>query len=544
METQNSHITTPTFLKPLSTKENHSFLYFFNYWSWIILIFASILQCILFLTITNILAVIIVTISWFILQKWFLNPETLNNYPISSFIVIGFSVTQLYFPLVFTLVEGRPITFNLKLSDEVFLHSILILIVLTISHQIYRSISKTPINYLRYFLKKTLFFKPPSDSQLWLMGIIGLLSTFYVYIYAKSALELTGSTVDKLLESLIGFTYAPYFIGLRRLYDENNKKNNNFIIKLAAYTILVFLVSIARNSRGAFMFGFTSLGYSYGLGLLLNVFKPSFINRKNVTIFIALLWLFTGPVADLGAAMVIVRNQRHEVSSYELLSLTLKAYENKSAINNYKLNNRSVGDSDWDEYYLDNIFLSRFCNIKFNDASLIEASKLGKIDTGFQDFSINRALAILPDPVIKMLGLDINKKLINYSFGDYLYAKSHAMSNDSNVIGVNRTGHVAGTGMAAFSWWYLAILAVAILPIFLLFDAFYIKVRFPNKHTIQPRISLCLLLAINSVFSFLPAESVMVIPMFLMRGWFQMLFLYYIMFYFTSMLGNLFTGKA
>ncbi|MBB3836415.1 hypothetical protein FHS57_000397 [Runella defluvii] len=518
---------------PNNINNSNSFVNVLVLWASRTLIFCSLLQCIFFFDSNNFIAVLTINISFYILIITTLKQSFFKNFPLSIFLIIGFFLTQLYLPLIFTLLEGNPVVFNLKLSNEVFLHSFLILITLIISHYVYRQFSYLHKNKLRNILLRFDFFTPPSDTQIWIIGLIGVFATFYVYIYAKSALKLTGGSFDKFIESLINFAYAPYFIGIGIIYGRNEKINNNYLIKISVYTIIIFLVSVARNSRGAFMFGFTSLAYSYILCIGLGIKKANFFNKKNIILLIMSFWLIIGPISDLSTAMVAVRNQRHEVSSFNLLEMTIKAYENKTLLQQFK-NNKSGDDSGWDEYYLNNVLLSRFCNIKFNDASLIEASKLNfKIDKGFQDFSINRTIAILPTPILTLLGIDLNKNLINYSFGDYLFAKANYLGNDYSVIGVNRTGHISGTGMISFGWWYLLLLFIFIIPCYYIIDSCYINLKSTISNGFEPRISLCILLAINSVFIFLPSESVMTLPMFLTRGWIQMYILYYFIFKFS-----------
>lgn len=512
------------------------FLFYFLRGSWVLLLLFSTLQLILFWSIANFMAVFCVIFAWVLISKSFLRAGIINNFPISSFLVLAFTLTQFYLPLVFTLLEGKAIVYNLELPYEVFLHSTLCLIVLTSSHLFYRWIRRKKNNRLQSLLKQSSFFHTPTNRQLWIMGFLGLLSMFYIHFYAPSVGREVSGFLDKSIQGLIPFTYSPFFILVGKLYGNKETVSRNQITSLLIFTALLFVVSIGRNSRGSFIFGFTSIGFSYILGLLLGMFKPNFFTVKNIVIIFCAYFLLSGPIADISTAMVLVRGQRNDMSRSELVAMTLEAFNDKKAIAQYR-SSSIAAKNDWDENYMDNIFLARFCNIKYNDASLIQANKLGNNNSAMFQFSVDKAWATLPEPILSGLGIEVDKAEINSaSFGDFLYHKAGA---DANALGTYRTGHFAGTGMAAFGWWYLLILGVFIFPIFLLFDLFFIKkisYSYSNLQTNQHivKFSLCGLLSMTVIFQFLPSESVVSLISFLVRGWFQIIFLYYIMYKFSN----------
>jgi hypothetical protein len=516
-------------------------------WSWIVLGISSVLQCVFWWSFANILAVGCVALAWKMVTNIFLRPVMLEKYPLSSFCIIGFTCTQFYCPLVFTLLEGKELVFNLNLPYDVFLHSILALFTLIFSHEIYRTLSKRnqyDIKGLPKFLRRSRLFDVPTDAQIWLMGILGLSAMYYVCFYSPSiGHEVTGP-VDKFIQGLIPFTYAPFFIAVGQLYGRKQSHLKVLLPKLAIFTVLLFIISIGRNSRGAFMFGFTSVGLAFGLGLLLGVFRTRLFTIRNLLIVLTAIWLFAGPIADLGTAMVMVRGQRGDVSRSNLVDLTMEAFKDKEAIQLYK---QAVSDEeqDWDESYLNNIFLARFCNLKFNDASLINATKINDHDGDMLNFSINSFIATLPSPLIDAFHIDINKNEVNsYSVGDYLFYKAIA---DDSVLGTFRVGHFSGTGMATFGWWYLFFLGLFMIPVFYLFDLFVIKKSPVNsKNGIKSnygfQFSLCGLLVLTTIFLFLPNESLNYICVFLLRDWIQMVFLYFLIFSFTKILTRMVSG--
>ncbi|WP_432708695.1 hypothetical protein [Pedobacter sp.] len=479
-----------------------------------------------------------IALTWFILTQTFLKKQKLEAYPLSSFLIIGFTSTQLYFPLVFTSLEFKPVVFNLELPYDVFLHTTAAFFVLVIAHYLYSCLPADKNRGANSLLYKAGFFDTPAEASLWIMGAVGLLANVYVLVANTNvSVEVTGNAGDKFIQSLISFAYAPYFIPFYGLYGSNKIASKKLVPLLIAFTLALFIISIARNSRGAFMIGFTSVGFSYLLGLFLGIFKPPKIAYKMVILSCLGFWIITGPLADLGTAMVIVRGDRNDISRAELIELTISAFSDKDAINLRRLEDMDF-ESDWDERYLNNVFTSRFSNLKFNDASLVQAAKIGDNNPLMYNYSIDYIWGALPGPILKIVNPDLDKEFVySMSFGDFIYSLTGA---GPKVAGGFRLGHFAGTGMAAFGWWYLAILGLGMIPVFFLFDKLSIKrqINFMRGKLKSERVnfSVCGLLCLTSIFQFLPTESVVGPATFLIRGYIQLLILYWFIFQLTNVI--------
>jgi hypothetical protein len=69
--------------------------------------------------------------------------------------------------------------------------------------------------------------------------------------------------------------------------------------------------------------------------------------------------------------MVVVRGERTEVAGTKLVTLTLAAFNDKPALEQYRKAAKIItGGGDYDENYLANPFVARFVNIKFFDNTL------------------------------------------------------------------------------------------------------------------------------------------------------------------------------
>ncbi len=507
-----------------------------KFYSRVMLFIALCFQCYFFWTTDNVIVLANIAIVWLTVTEFILTDDMVKKYPLSLFIVLGFASTQFYFPLLFTSMEFKPVVYNLEKPQDVFFHASLVLIVLFIAHYIYRLLP-TQRDRQSFILKKLGFFQTPQNLQLWIMGIIGFLANIYVLVFNQAlATEISGDASGKAIQALFPFAYAPYFIPFKSLFGGIGKVKKSTIYLLAGFTVLLFIVSIARNSRGVFMVGFASIGFAYFLGLLIGVFGVPKINYKIALLAIFGLWFVNGPLGNLGTAMLLVRSERSDISKKELIEKTWIAMKDDRAIALRRLEDRQL-ESDWDERYLDNAFASRFATIKYSDASLVQAEKVGENNPLMRSHTINYVWGALPDPILRVIKPGIDKEtLYAQSFGDYIYNLAGA---GNITFGGYRLGNMSGTGMAAFGYWYLLILGLVMIPVFLLFDKFVI--RGSRKYILKGKVehnivfSVCGLLALTSIFQYLPTESVAGPFTFLIRGYVQSLFLYFIVFKFSGL---------
>lgn len=521
-----------------------TFLSLFKYWMNIVIILCGIIQILFFPKNSTLFAVAIILIGWFLVNTLILTRTNFINYTFSTFLLLGFVITQYAFPLIFTLLEGKLVTYNLKIPYEVFTHSILALISIIIAHLFYKNWRKNSgiysFNKTQHFLYKNYFFDAPTNKQLWIIGFIGIFALLSKYILGGNSFSEVNesNTLDKFIEGFIVFSYAPLFIPFSYLLRKSNTKSEykkTYLIIL--YILLLIIIGVIGNSRGLFMKGLTAMALVFFLGLLIGKFDYKIFKIKNVIISVLSFWIITGPLSDIGTAMVIVRGQRGTISGTELLIKTLVVYQDKQAINNYKkLALSHIGD-DWDEIYFDNIFLARFCNLKFNDSNLVQGLKIKEEDYRMFSYSVDRFWAILPSPILDLMQIAVDKKRItSSSFGDYLYF----CNGGENALGGFRTGHFAGTGMASFGWWYLVILGIGMIPLFFLIDLFSFNFKINNTSNIV--FSLAGLFLISTIFTFWgtssASESVVSIYTFLLRGWLQSILLYFLVFKFSFIISK------
>lgn len=526
----------------LDESTNYGFIKTIRKALWIAYFASALFQTIFFSELTNLAVVAMIGVGWLLYSGMFLRGTLFRAFTFSSFVLFGFATTHILFPLVFTTMEGKPVTYNLEYPEQVFLHSLAALVVLFFSFAIYRILAERTYQKSFSIMEAAGFFTPPSDLQLWIMGSIGAASMYYVFFAAPDVgRSVTGSPIDKLIQSLMPLTYAPYLMLCGPLYGRRATNVTRHLVPLAIFTAALFALSLGRSSTGAFMFGFTSVAFAYLVGAIVGIFRPKFFTFKNAILAVLGIWLLVGPLADLRTAMVIVRGEKTEIPAEILLLRTLEAYNDKEAIRQRRADDAGAGilDPDWDERYLDNVFTARFANVKFNDLSLGRAAVLDEYDPAMLDFAYSYFIGSLPDPVIKFFNFDVDKEFAySISVGDFIYLNTGGQGTPEGF----RVGHWAGIGMATYGYWYLAILGVGMIPVFYLFDKFQGRKR-PSQELgkngeAKSRYSFCGLLALTTTFQFLQFESVTMIGVFLIRGWLQIVFLYMIVYHLSRIING------
>jgi hypothetical protein len=453
-------------------------------------------------------------------------PKRLYRYPLSTLVVLGFGVTLQLGPLLFTASEGNSITFNLLVPVATFGHGVLASLVCLFAHTIYR---QSPwLRQLRAAVQRVLLqlklFKPLSTPEAVVMGLFGVFalasSTWF------SGIGEASTVLGKFIQGFQFFSIIPAAFLLqtywRQLPASSSPSSRRPLVLLLLFMALIVLVSLGLNSRAPIVVPVACLF----LGLTLQWLYGHLKFRLGAVLAFGLAIVILVPLAtDLATAMVMVRGQRGDVSPAELLNQTITQFQDRQAVTSYRLATYEVGlTSDWSENYVSNLFLARFTNAKFPDNSLENASSLLPSQRDeMAAFQWLRLLAILPGPVLSLLGVPEETKLevTSFSFGDKLY---NLASGSQYALGGFRSGHFFGTGMAGFGFGYLIILLLGLFLVFPLLDAHALaKV---GGSFAPPLISVVAFTQLIGWFSFSNAESVTAILAFPLRGFIEPVLLF------------------
>jgi hypothetical protein len=108
--------------------------------------------------------------------------------------------------------------------------------------------------------------------------------------------------------------------------------------------------------------------------------------------------------------MIVNRSSIYTSSSSSTFSNVMELYLDKERLHTlYQLGSFSNSDNEgdnfnqWSEYYIDNIFLDRFCNLRTQDITLDYAQKLGYGSYRMKQYASNFMLFFGAKPSIAIL---------------------------------------------------------------------------------------------------------------------------------------------
>jgi hypothetical protein len=445
-------------------------------------------------------------------------PKRLYRYPLSTLVVLGFGVTLLLGPLLFTAIEGNSITFNLLVPVATFGHGVLASLLCLLAHTIYR---QAPwLSFLRAGAQRALvqlkLFQPLRIAEVATMGLFGVFalaaSTWF------SGLAVASMVLLKFINGFQFFSIIPVAFLLQaswsRATASASPPSRKPLVLFLLIMALIVLAMMGSNARSPIVVPVACLFLGLALQWLYGLIRL----RLGAVLAVGLSIVVLLPLAtDMATAMVMVRGQRGDVSPAELLDQTITQFQDRQAVTRYRLVTAELSlTSDWSENYVSNVFLARFANAKYPDNSLEIAGRLTPAQRDeMTAFHWWRLLATLPGPVLTLLGLpeETKQEVNNFSFGDKLY---YLISGSQDALGGFRTGHFFGTGIAGFGFGYLGILLLGLLLVFPLVDAHFLVAVGGSLTT--PLISAVAITQLIGWFTFSNTESVTGLLAFPLRG--------------------------
>lgn len=460
-------------------------------------------------------------------------PYQWYKFPLSSLTLLGYSILYALGPLLLTVVEKRPINYDLEGAENLFLQIVLCSGVLIFSHFIYTQslLFQAIREKLNLFLGRNLkIFRELNIFSISLIGTIGLLSMIFVYWFNRGQNTL----FVKFIQGFIPFSYISIISLLKPLSNKNKKISKiDWGINIL-FLFLILVSALGRNSRGAFAVPIAT----YGIGIImLWVYQCIKIRVKILTSILIIVLIVVPLASNLATSMVMVRGSRGDIPSEELIIKTVDQLSDIESIEEYRINNSADRLSGYDEKYLSNPFLRRFVNLKFADISLeLERQLDEQSRIEFREFSIKRLFSIFPSPILSYLGLPIEFKqqALSTSWGDQLF---FMITRNKYFLGRFWVGHFFGTSKAAFGSFYLIYLGILSIVIFIFLDSLVIS----NTTCSQcPVISPIAIINLYSYFVFFNAGSIVDYTTFIFREWIQILLLYYILYRISSIMGGIF----
>ena len=469
-------------------------------------------------------------IAWVLLYTFVLSNKGMKRniclFPYMA--LLGLGLSFFWMPLIITFIEGKPLTFRFQNPYLTFNNQLLNLIMLIAAYRLCLKLYHRK-NFLIRLWSKIGYFTPPTDAQVWAMGFVGLFS----YLMMLSIQGTDEARVENLgvighvLQMAKMFTPIPFILLFRSEYggDKGKDKPKNLLL---LYFGLMVVLGIATGKRTMILGPVVTIIMCYLLPAITE--KKRLFSTKNTILLIIGVYFVTGPVADLAAAMALGRDNSRQTSSEKTFENIWKIYQDKEMLHNlwqYTLSRSDNGgdnSSGWSEYYVDNILLDRFCNIRVCDATLYYANKLGYDNPRMQDYFYKQVLYQLPTPVLNAFGVNVNKFAEQYTPGDLISTEG---------LGLNHQYYgyrVAGdAGIGLYLWGY----AYYFMAFFIYAALFYFMSS--RVRVITSGLLIFPLLELNNLFrvlfTFNNATGIVgVVGMLLRQGW-QLIVLYCLIYF-------------
>lgn len=482
----------------------------------------------------NLVCVFITVIMSVITFHLVIRGSVFRAMPLPALIVLGFNVSTMSGALIAQTASLRPLVFNLQVPEitfalcALFQVSLLAALFTFLSSSTLRAASRT---VTRRVWSRMGIMQAPTPGQLWIMGFMGSAAMAWTASQGYSGQIQYGDVGSKLVAGLGYLAFAPFLLPiLEKAFPSAHPSSRGKISSwpLIGYLALLVLIAMIRNSRGTFAIGVANLGMAALVLILMGQLHVTSKLRRRLAIG-AVIMLIAAPIlSDLATAMVVVRGQRTEVSSIELVRRTLSAINDKQALEDYRQAAAQLtGTGEYEENYLANPFVARFVQTKFFDKSLSYVDvRTGRHASHLWDVTLDKIMAYLPTPALSFLGIDINKENLRFSVGDALYN-----ANSGAGLGGYRTGSPIGHGMGLMG---LFMFIVAI-PLFLLaFMALQSLTMSAGSFVI---ISPVILLQLMSVYGLAAGDSLLDPIGLMLRGLPQNILIYWMAFHGTRWMG-------
>jgi len=476
------------------------------------------LQCMLSLSVDNILASFFALCSSLItLTYLFGKQKPFIHYPISSLSLLGLNISTQSGAFLYQTFTFTPLEWNLYSPINTFFYVGLFQITLVFAHFFYRKAEL--FNRFRKLLTHQIFipigiYKALPIRWLWAMGWVGILSLWF----SVSGDVEYGNIGGKFLVAFIPFCYAPFlipFYGKGTLAKGLSDKNNRNLI---IYVLILIIAGILRNSRGVFAEGFITFILIY---LMFVFIKKIFITRKQIKTLLKWaipLIMMLSLLSDLAVSMTVVRQTRSDISGLELGINTLSTLFDREAISYYK-ESQLYRKSDYNEDYISNPIFARLITTKFDDNMLAHSALLNSGDSlDVMQITGKKIIAQLPTPVIKLLGLGVNKTDLEFTIEDYVW---YLISGHD--LGGYKVGSLTAHGLIMFgSFFYLS--CIILFPfLFSILDAF--SYRKKQLYLFSPIVFIF----IYKFYAIFYSGSFVKMLAFFIRGLPQAIFLYLIL---------------
>ncbi len=428
------------------------------------------LQCLIDNSSENIAAVCLVMASGVGVLLYLGVSDALNSQPLSTVALLGFCVTTHLGALIVQTAAWTPLGSNLYSPLYTFGVIVLYQWIAVAVHCTYRFFSPPvagPPGLLRSLLGWMGLYRTPSVAALWFMGCVGLAA--FVVARNESIIGKTGQWFTFL-------TWAPFLIPffLREIGSSYCNARRSRLL-LIGFTGVIGLMGLAFNARQIIFIGGLTIGLLYLFSGMRSKEAVTGTMIKKMAAAAVLVAIASVPLSDLATAMAIARVSRGKISPIAMIQNTYHLWRRPALLAAYGAENEAVSRyTAYDERYIANPGLARLVSTKFIDNSLhfAGALKSDEAKERLRDVSVQFAWAVLPEPLLNLMGIEFDKQALDYSMGDYIAYLSRGL-----VLGGHKTGSMFAQGQALFGPLFPFIYAIICLFLFGAMDLLTIRHR-------------------------------------------------------------------
>lgn len=439
--------------------------------------------------------------------------------PISALVLLFYTTTATSGALLVKTLEWSALSDRLLVPLETFWVMLATQVVLLLADRIYFRFE--PLQKARRFITHRALLplklmRWPNDTQFWILGLMGCVSVLLTGTdYESGATFGLASAGDKLIRAFGFLKFAPFLIPFRDGLSGFPSRVRLPWVPLGIYFAMLVGISFATNSRSTFADAVPTIGICFLIALGLGRIDFKRIPKSKIILLIVVALVGALVLSRIALAMVVVRDYRYSVDVFTLVGMTLEAAFNNEWLTAAKAKmDTAVNIGNYSEDYVNSRFLARFLLTKFHDNILYYFDLFGPDHIhAYKEFMFARFEATLPDPLLRLFGISINKQDLVVSNGDYI-----VYMIDGWGLGGFKTGSMIAEVYAVFGWAFPLVTIGAALMLFVFHDAFAAPTA-QGRIAFSPLILLLIWNLVGTTAAFgLGAETVTAIPAGIARG--------------------------
>lgn len=508
----------------------------FKKWSFALLVVLSIVEAVFFFAWANVVGCLVLVLGWYSISKVILTYDTFVLHPVIFYVSLGLGLFYYFVPLFSTIIALRPLTYGFHHPYLTMIHQAVYLVCYLTAFILYRKAPLRPIR-VRRLLEKMGFFEPPTNPQLWVMGILGTL----IFLYTRLIMGIGQTEADEVpalirfLNPIQNFIFAPVLILFHGIYNSENIAltkdgiNKRFIL---VYVAGIMLLALFSNGRQFMVTSIILIGLLYSFDVISKREPIKNVLTPRKILLIGAIGLFMlGPLAKMANAMVYVRGLRTEISPGQLFMETIYAFQDEKLSNKIKDKKQEPSEFEWSEDYSGNVFLDRMGNLRISDMTLHFVHESDTPLSENLEILANFLLAQIPTPFLNFVGIHFNKYDPRMS---YSVSSLALLEVTGNIGGGKLVASHTGTGIWLFGLFYPFVFVLVYYLIMFLMDSFVLLKG--SLFLYSPLIFFYL----YYFFSFLNYKNGIITDItFLTRPFIQLCFIYWLVFQSTKFIASL-----